>query len=135
MKITTGIVLVTAVLVSTVLSGNALAAPSWICSINDGVQCDAQGTTGPPDLGGLTAPTFMRVDADSKQVTLLAPPDRSGEITPIDVVRRGDGIWVLSGVEAGRAWSMVISDKGDMTLSVTADGSTWSVFGHAMVED
>jgi hypothetical protein len=120
-------------LLSLALSESALAGPSWICSINDAVACDEDGFIGPPDLGGLARPTFLRVDTDLRQVKLLAPPERSGEITKIDAVLEGDDIWVFSGVEAGRAWSMVISKGGHMTLSVTGDGACWSVFGHAMV--
>jgi hypothetical protein len=77
----------------------------------------------------------MRVDADGKTVTLLAPETRRGEVTKIQDVHKGATQWVFSGVEESRAWSMVISAAGHMTLSVTTDGATWSVFGHALRED
>lgn len=134
MTIKTHIVLVAALLLSTVLSGSALAEPVWICSITEAIACEEDGSTGPPDLGGLARPTFLRVDVGRKQVTLLAPAGRNGEITKIDAAHKGDGIWVLSGIEAERAWSMVISERGHMTLSVTVDGASWAVFGHAMPE-
>jgi hypothetical protein len=135
MTVKSSILLIAALLLSLLPSGAAMAGPSWICSITDAVQCDEDGTIGPPDLHGLARPTFLRVDSDRKEVTVLAPAERAGEITRIDVERKGDGIWVFSGVEAGRAWSMVISDGGYMTLSVTGDGATWSVFGFAMLEE
>jgi len=122
------------VLLCAFLSSSAGAEPRWICSISDAVSCDEDGTIGPPDLGGLARPTFLRVDTARKQVVILAPDERRGEITRIDAMHHGAGVWVFSGVEAGRAWSMVISEGGHMTMSVTGDGASWSVFGHAMLE-
>ena len=117
-----------------VLCGSAIAGPTWLCAIADAVAVDEDGTVGAPDLGGLDQPTFFRVDTDKKQVTLLAPASRRGEVTKINAVHEGKGHWVFSGVEADRAWSLVISEKGHVTLSVTSDGATWSVFGHAIPE-
>ena len=124
-----------ALLLSITVCASSFAAPTWICSVSEAVAIDEDGTIGPPDLGGLDAPTFLRVDADNKAVTLLAPESRSGETTRINSVHEEDGIWVFAGVEEGRAWSMVISAAGYMTLSVTSDGGTWSVFGNALLED
>lgn len=135
MTIKAGVFLVAVVLLCTVGSTSAFAEPRWICSISNAVSCDEDGTIGPPDLGGLARPTFLRVDTTRKQVVILAPAERRGEITKIDAMHQGEGIWVFSGVESGRAWSMVISDDGHMTLSVTGDGASWSVFGHAMLEE
>jgi len=118
----------------TVCTG-AMAGPTWLCSITDVVECDENGTIGAPNLDGREQPTFFRVDSDQKEVTLLAPASRRGEITKIDSVQEGKGQCVFSGVEDGRAWSLVISDKGHVTLSVTTDGATWSVFGKALQED
>jgi len=116
------------------LCGSAIAGPTWLCSIADAVAVDEDGTIGAPDLGGLERPTFLRVDTDKKQITLLAPESRRGEVTKINAVHEGQGHWLFSGVEEGRAWSLVISEKGHVTLSVTSDGATWSVFGHALPE-
>ena len=119
----------------TALANGVAAKPIWICSIVRAVQCDDDGTTGPPDLQGLAQPTFMRVDLDKKLVTLLGPKERRGETTKIDNVFHGEGVWILSGVEKNRGWSMIISDAGYMTLSVTDDGAVWSVFGSALREN
>jgi hypothetical protein len=135
MTIKTHIVLVAALLLSVALSGSILAEQAWICCIAQGIACQDDGSTGPPDLGGRERPTFLRVDVAKKQVTLLAPAERKGEVTKIDNVTKGDGIWIFSGIEEKRAWSMVISDKGSMTLSVTTDGASWAVFGYAMPEN
>jgi len=129
------VLMVLATLAVLLTAGQALAGNSWLCSITYAVGCDEDGTIGDPYLGGLETPTFLRVDADKKKVTLLAPESRQGEVTKIDAVFQDEDLWVFSGVEEGRAWSLVISGGGYMTMSVTMDGATWSVFGNALSED
>lgn len=119
---------------SGLMCGAAWAGPTWICSITRATACQDDGTTGEPDLGGLERPTFIRVDADAKQVTLLGPASRRGEVSKIDTVRQEGKTWILTGVEQGRVWSIVITEEGDMTMSATGDGVVWSVFGHAILE-
>ena len=121
-----------ALLLSVALCGSAMAGPTWICAIVDAVSVDEDGTVGPPDLDGLERPTFLHVDADKMTVTLLAPESRRGEVTKIKAVYKGKCLWIFSGEEERRAWSMVLSEKGHMTLSVTSDGGTWSIFGHTI---
>ena len=123
-----------AILLGAVLCSEAIAERTWVCAIANAVAVDEDGTIGPPDLDGLDRPTFFRVDVDKKELTLLAPDSRRGEVTKINAIHEGEGLWFFSGVEEARSWSLVISDKGHMTLSITADGGTWSVFGHALGE-
>lgn len=110
------------------------AGQTWLCAIASAVAADEDGTVGPPDLGGLERPTFFRVDADKKEVTLLAPESRRGEVTKIESVREVKGLWVFSGVEDERAFSLIITPTGHMTLSISTDGVVWSVFGSALPE-
>jgi len=128
-------VVLLAMLASLVLCGGAIAGPTWLCSITTVVAVDEDGTVGAPDLGGLERPTFLRVDAAKKEVTLLGPESRRGEVTKIETVLEIEGVWVFSGVEDERAWSMIITAKGQMTLSISNDGVVWSVFGHALPSD
>lgn len=117
-----------------VFCSGVFAGPTWLCSVVSVVAADEDGTVGLPDLGGLERPTFFRVDSDKKEVTLLAPASRRGEVTKIENVREVEGQWIFSGVESGRAWSVIITEKGNVTLSVISDGSVWSIFGHALPE-
>ena len=112
-----------------------MAGPTWLCSVSESLAVYDDGSSGEIDMGDMEAPTFLRVNTETMEVTLLAPDSRKGEITAIGTVERGDDIWVIMGVEKGRAWSLVISDQGYMTLSVTGDGVTWSVFGNALLEE
>jgi hypothetical protein len=102
--------------------------------VSSAVAVDEDGTVGPPDLGERERPTFLRIDPAKKELMLLAPASRRGEVTKLDMVHEAEGSWILSGVEHGRNVSIVITPEGRMTLSVVADGVVWSVFGHALKE-
>ncbi|MFM7244956.1 MAG: hypothetical protein ACKO40_12405 [Planctomycetaceae bacterium] len=115
-------------------SGASRAEQSWLCSVTSAVAVDEDGTIGPPDLGDRERPTFMRIDVEKKELTLLAPESRRGEITKLETMHEKDGMHILSGVENGRNISLIITADGRMTLSVIADGVVWSVFGHALAE-
>jgi hypothetical protein len=115
--------------------GDACAGQSWLCSVGSAVAVDEDGTVGPPDLGDRERPTFFRLDADKKELTLLAPESRRGEVTKLDTVHDVNGQRVFSGVEHGRVVSVIVSTDGRMTLSIISDGVVWSVFGHALPEE
>ena len=116
------------------LCGGAWAEQTWLCSIGSAVAVDEDGTVGPPDLGEKERPTFFRVDAAKKELTLLSPASRRGEVTMIDMVHESQGQRIFSGVENGRSLNLIIADDGRVSLSVLGDGVVWSVFGHALPE-
>jgi hypothetical protein len=116
-------------------AGGALAGETWLCSVASAVAVDEDGTVGPPDLGAKERPTFFRLDAAKKELTLLAPESRRGEVTKLETVHRSEGVAVFSGVENDRGLTVVITDEGRLTLSIIADGVVWSVFGHALREE
>jgi hypothetical protein len=116
------------------LCGGAWAEQAWLCSIGSAVAVDEDGTVGPPDLGDKDRPTFFRVDAAKKELTLLAPASRRGEVTKIDMVHESQGQRIFSGVENGRSLNLIIAEDGRMSLSVLGDGVVWSVFGNALPE-
>ena len=68
-SLTLGLIAVTA----TLAVGYAWAGYIWLCSITSAVAVDEDGTVGPPDLGDKERPTFFRLDAAKKELTLLAP--------------------------------------------------------------
>jgi hypothetical protein len=114
------------------LCDGAWAGQAWLCSVTSAVAVDEDGTVGPPDLGDRERPTFFRLDAEKKELTLLAPDSRRGEVTKFESVSEKDGQHVFSGVENGRVISIIIAADGRMTLSIISDGVVWSVFGHAL---
>jgi len=120
---------------SGLLVGSAWAEQTWICAVTSAVAVDDDGTVGPPDVGDKERPTFFRVDTAKKELTLLAPKSRRGEVTKLDTVVESEGQWLFSGVENGRGLNVVITADGHMTLSVVADGVVWSVFGNVLSAD
>jgi hypothetical protein len=114
--------------------GGARAGQTWICSVTSAVAVDEDGTVGPPDTGSRERPTFFRIDTSTKELTLLAPKSRRGEVTKFDMVQESEGQWLLSGVEHGRGLSVIVNAEGRMSLSVVGDGVVWSVFGNALPE-
>ena len=120
---------------SGLLVGSAWAEQTWICAVTSAVAVDEDGTVGPPDVGDKERPTFFRVDTAKKELTLLAPKSRRGEVTKLATVVESEGQWLFSGVENGRGLNVVITAEGHMTLSVVADGVVWSVFGNVLPAD
>ena len=120
---------------SGLLVSSAWAEQTWICAVTSAVAVDEDGTVGPPDVGDKERPTFFRVDTAKKELTLLAPKSRRGEVTKLDTVVESEGQWLFSGVENGRGLNVVITADGHMTLSVVADGVVWSVFGNVLSAD
>jgi len=132
-KVKTAVLIMVAV--NIMWCSGVFAGQAWLCSIASALSVDEDGTVGPPNLDGLERPTFFRVDSGKMELTLLAPESRSGEVTKIDNVKEGKGLWIFSGVENERVWNLIISQKGHVTLSISHDGVVWSVFGHALPED
>ena len=118
-----------------VATGTAHAGQTWLCSVASAVAVDEDGTVGAPDFGERERPTFFRVDAEKKELTLLAPASRRGEVTKLDTVHAIEGAHVFSGVEHGRSVSLIITAEGRTTLSIVADGVVWSVFGHSLPDE
>lgn len=131
---TAGTMLVAILVSNAVACSCAWSCQTWLCSVGSAVAVDEDGTVGPPDLGERERPTFFRIDAAKKELTLLGPASRRGEVTKLETVREMEGTHVFSGVEHGRNVSLIITPEGRMTLSVIADGVVWSVFGHALPE-
>ena len=128
------VMLVAMILAGVAGSDPAVAGQTWLCSVVSAVSVDEDGTVGPPDTGEKERPTFFRLDADKKELTLLAPESRRGEVTKLESMHDVDGHMVFSGVESGRGLNIVINGDGRMTLSIVGDGVVWSVFGHALRE-
>lgn len=121
--------LLTPILISAAVPG--LESP-MVCSVARAVECADDLTCGPP-VPQMTPPTFLHVDLEGQRVTLLGPAERRGETTQIRAVQREAGHIILTGIEAGRGWSMLIAEAdGNMTLTVTAERSGFVVFGSCL---
>ena len=120
--------------ISTVGTSAAQEKP-FVCSITQTVECDDESGCGPP-LSTLVVPTFLHVDVEQGAITILGPAERRGESTPIQASDLQDDNLILTGIEAGRAFSMVIAQgDGSMSLTIADAHVGFVVFGQCITSD
>jgi hypothetical protein len=102
-------------------------ANSLICHGLSAARCDLEtGTCALKNPWDLNLPDFVKLDLAAKR---LATTEASGQgrQTAIQTVERADGIIVLQGVDAQRAFSWLITEatgEGTMSLSTPTAGLT-----------
>lgn len=107
----------------------------YVCSLSKAIECDGDLNCGAPAPQQPT-PTFIHVNLDDSRITLLAPPERRGETTQIRAMEREGDQLILSGIEAGRGWSMNMSEaSGKMSITINFGDAAWIVFGQCIAED
>ncbi|MHC4233572.1 MAG: hypothetical protein ACYSUQ_00505 [Planctomycetota bacterium] len=107
----------------------------YVCSLTKVVECDGDLNCAPP-APQLPPPTFIHVDLDDSRITLLAPAERRGETTQIRAMERDGDRVIMSGIEAGRGWSMILSETdGSATITVNFGDAAMVVFGQCIPED
>lgn len=116
------------------ISGStAFRAPPWMCSINQGTDCDVGDSDCRPPHDLANIPTFLEVDIDGNQVTLLAPAHLKGVVSPIHAKDSDSERVMAAGTEAGRGWAMVIMrSEGTLSLTVVGEGGGFMLFGHCV---
>ncbi len=107
----------------------------YVCSVARSVECDSDLNCGAPALEQ-PAPTFIHVDREASLITLLAPAERRGETTQIDAsVHDGDRV-IMSGVEAGRGWTLSLSEtEGSAVMTVNLGDAGYVAFGRCIASD
>jgi hypothetical protein len=107
----------------------------YVCSLTKAVECDGDLNCGPP-APQLPPPTFIHVDLGDRLITLLAPAERRGETTQIRAMERDGDRLIMSGIEAGRGWSMILSETGgSASITVNFGDAAMIVFGQCIPED
>ena len=104
-------------------------ATRLLCSTSSATICHADGEceSGPPWTWNI--PDFVEADLDAKTLSTTAASPEQRQ-TPIEVVRRDDGLLLLQGMEQGRAFSIVIAeDVGSLSAAVTREDTVITVFG------
>ena len=112
-----------------VAADDLTGAKTFLCTAATVSQCSSDGECTSGAAWDLNIPQFIVVDLAKKT---LSTTKASGEnrTTPIKNLERGDGLIILQGAEAGRAFSWVITEEtGLATISVAIDGRGVIVFG------
>ncbi len=102
---------------------------AFLCTAATVNQCSSDGECTSGAAWSLNIPQFIEVDLAKKT---LSTTKASGEnrTTPIKNLERDNGLIILQGAEAGRAFSWVITEETGMaTISVAIDGRGVIVFG------
>jgi hypothetical protein len=104
----------------------------YVCSLTRAVECDRDLNCGAPALEQPT-PTFIHVDHEASLITLLAPAERRGETTQIDASARDGDRVIMSGVEAGRGWTLSLSETdGSAVMTVNLGDAGYVAFGQCV---
>ena len=114
-------------------TGRPPADEPFVCAITSAVECPSDLACEAPEFLR-TPPSFLHVDLDRKAVTMLAPEERRGEVTPILGLEQLEDRVLLSGIEGDRSWSAVILDDGTMSLTIAAEESGFVVFARCLPE-
>ena len=106
------------------------SAPELLCTAQVAVDCGGDGICDIGDPQGIDMPPFVGVDLKKREIG-TRDPDGSMRTSKIRSLERGSGRLILSGIENGRPWGIVISEQsGHMTATVADDGAGFAVFGH-----
>ncbi len=116
-----------------VLTGTTgLDDPTLLCTAAIVIECDSEGLCDPGSAESADLPHFITVDLGARTIG-TTEPNNSERISKIRSLERGSGRLILSGIENGRTWGIVISEQTDaMTATVTDDGTGFAVFGKCM---
>ncbi|HDH03261.1 MAG TPA: hypothetical protein ENH15_03350 [Actinobacteria bacterium] len=118
-----------------IAAGGAAETTEYVCAPAKAVECDSNLECAAP-IPLVAPPTFFHVNLNERVITLLGPAERRGEVTNIDHLEQGTNQVLMGGVEAGRAWSMAISEEdGQYTLTVNLGDVGWVVFGQCIAAD
>jgi hypothetical protein len=100
-----------------------------LCTAVQATVCTTDGDCTIQAPWNLNIPQFIEINLKDKTASTTAA---SGEnrSSPLGTVSRADGLIVIQGVEAGRAFSFVITeDTGFASIAVARQTLTVSVFG------
>ena len=106
------------------------SAPELLCVAQIAADCAGDGLCEIGDPKGIDMPPFIAVDLQKREIG-TREPDGSVRTSKVRSLERGSGRLILSGIEEGRPWGIVISEQsGHMTATVADDGTGFAVFGH-----
>ncbi len=102
------------------LAGDLTGTSRFLCSVVNVGRCDVDGCwEDTPD--GALIPQFVIIDLGAKLLSTTAASGQNRS-TPIESVRRDGGLIVLQGLENGRAFSFVISEKsGSASVAIARE--------------
>ena len=93
-------------------------------------ECRVEGDCRRVTPDSVNLPPFFKVDVRGQKVH----SEESGRVSPFTNVERFGGNMILLGSQAGRGWSMTISEEtGKMSAAISSGAEGWVVFGTCVV--
>ena len=118
-----------AVLSVPALADDLTGAAKLLCSAGSASVCCEDGQCASGSADELDIPQFIEVDLAAKR---LSTTKASGlnRTSPIDNLKRVDGLIIMQGVENMRAYSVSINEKtGELAAAIAAPGCSVTAFG------
>jgi len=89
-------------------------------------ECRVEGECRRVTAESVNLPQFFKVDVKGQKVN----SEEAGRASPVTTVDHVGGNLVLLGTEAGRGWTMTISEEtGRMSAAVSSGSEGWILFG------
>lgn len=118
-----------ALAVSNALAEDLSGVEEFICSVSHVSLCAETGDCFDVQPWEIDMPQFVVVDMKSKIIATTRASDQRRS-TAVANLRRDSAVIYLQGMEAGRAFSIIIDEAtGLLTAAVARDGFSISVFG------
>ena len=93
-------------------------------------ECRLEGDCRRVTPDSVNLPHFFKVDVKAQKVH----SEETGRMSPFKTVEHLDGNMILQGAQAGRGWTMTISEEtGKMSAAISSGGEGWVIFGACMV--
>jgi hypothetical protein len=107
-------------------------ATRLLCSTSTVAVCASDGECETGPAWALNIPDFVVVDLEARSLS-TTETSFEARTTPIDRVRREDGLILLEGLEQGRAFSIAITeDIGSLSGAIILEELVVTVFGACM---
>ena len=104
-------------------------AQALLCSAASATICTDDGECQTEDPWELNIPQFLEFDLKGKMMSTTKASGQNRS-TPMQTLQRDNGFIFIQGIEMGRAFSMVITEKtGELSVAVAKDSAAVSAFG------
>ena len=111
-------------------SGKYDGSAPLLCAHSAVSECLPDGECKRVTGDSVNLPRFLKVDLKARKVY----SEETGRASPLSTVEHLNGNLILQGVQAGRGWTMTISEEtGTMSTAIASGAEGWVVFGACML--
>jgi hypothetical protein len=129
MKTTAGLSLLGAGLLASAAATAAAPRGGLLCAIAEARECGARGECSEADLVEANFPRFLTVDLVGQRLHGTRPDGTEASSVIRNSFRQDDRV-MLTGVENGRGWSVVLGEDGSFVLAASDLGTAYTLFGY-----